>query len=254
MGADPDEPIVELKLFGHRNFAYGTLLLVLAYAAFFGMNLLVPLWLQRALDYTAIWAGFATAPIGIFPVLLTFFIGKYGPRIDLRIMAAVAFVIIGATCLMRSHFNVQINYEDVALVQLLQGLGVALFFMPVLTILLSDLKGHEIASGSGLSTFLRTLGGSFAASITTFLWSRRAIEHHVRMASDITPYEPASRHAMDQLGHGNIHRAATVINRTITQQSFQMSFNDIMHVLGWVFIALVPILWLTRPPFHAKAR
>ena len=49
----------------------------------------------------------------------------------------------------------------------MQGLGVALFFMPVLQILLTDLEPHEIAAGSGLSTFLRTLGGSFAASLTT---------------------------------------------------------------------------------------
>ncbi|MDA3912970.1 DHA2 family efflux MFS transporter permease subunit [Oleiagrimonas sp.] len=248
------EPVVDLKLFRHRNFAYGTLLLVLAYAAFFGMNLLVPLWLQRALNYTALWAGFATAPIGVLPVLLTFFIGKYGPRMDLRIMAAVAFVIIGVTCLMRAGFNVQVDYEHIALVQLLQGLGVALFFMPVLTILLSDLKTSEIASGSGLSTFLRTLGGSFAASITTFLWDRRSVVHHAQLASHITPYSPISRAALQHLGHSHTQKAAAMINQTITVQSFQMSFNDIMHVLGWIFIGLVPVLWLTRPPFHGRSR
>ncbi|NII09573.1 DHA2 family efflux MFS transporter permease subunit [Oleiagrimonas sp. C23AA] len=248
-----DNPIVDLKLFRHRNFAAGTLLLVLAYAAFFGMNLLVPLWLQQSLNYTAIWAGFATAPIGVLPVLLTFFVGKYGPRMDLRIMAAVAFVIIGVTCLMRSHFNTQVDFNHIAMVQLIQGLGVALFFMPVLTILLSDLKTSEIASGSGLSTFLRTLGGSFTASITTFLWDRRSVVHHAQLAESITPYNRQARDALHSLGHSK-QQAAAVINHSITQQASQMSFNDIMHVLGWVFIALVPVLWLTKPPFNGKRR
>ena len=47
------------------------------------------------------------------------------------------------------------------------------FFMPVLQILLSDLEPHEISAGSGLATFVRTLGGSFAASLTTYAWSQR---------------------------------------------------------------------------------
>ncbi|MFP5406801.1 MAG: DHA2 family efflux MFS transporter permease subunit, partial [Gammaproteobacteria bacterium] len=74
------EPIVDLRLFRHRNFAAGTLALVLAYSAFFSINLLVPLWLQDTLGYTSLWAGLATAPLGIIPVLLTFWIGKYATR------------------------------------------------------------------------------------------------------------------------------------------------------------------------------
>jgi DHA2 family multidrug resistance protein len=94
-----DEPIVDLRLFRHRNFAAGTLVLVLSYAVFFGMSLLLPLWTQRVLNYNAFWAGLAMAPVGIFPVLLTYFVGKYGPRTDLRMLAALAFVVIGATCM-----------------------------------------------------------------------------------------------------------------------------------------------------------
>ncbi|KAF1682260.1 MFS transporter, partial [Pseudoxanthomonas broegbernensis] len=174
---DPD-PIVDLKLFRHRNFTTGTLAMVLGYAAFFSIALLVPLWLQQNLGYTATWAGFATAPLGVIPVLLTFFVGKYATRMDLRLLAAASFLVMGATCFMRADFYLQIDFYHVALVQLLQGLGVALFFMPTLTILLSDLQQDEIAAGSGLSTFLRTLGGSFSASITTLMWTRGAVNHH----------------------------------------------------------------------------
>ena len=84
------DPIVNLRLFRHRNFAAGTLAMVVAYSAFFSVGILVPLWLQRNLGYTAIWAGFATAPIGILPVLLTPFVGKYANRFDLRVLASVA--------------------------------------------------------------------------------------------------------------------------------------------------------------------
>src|SRR3546814_2118321 len=118
------------------------------------------LGLQRNLGYTAIWAGLATAPIGVLPVLLAPLVGKYATRFDLRIIASLAFIVMAATSFARAGFNLDVDFERVAMVQLWMGLGVALFFMPVLTILLSDLEPHEIASGSGVATFFRTLGGS----------------------------------------------------------------------------------------------
>ncbi len=244
-----DEPIVDLRLFRHRNFAAGTLVLVLSYSTFFGLGLLLPLWMQRTLNYTALWSGLALAPIGFFPVVLTYFVGKYGPRIDLRILAALAFVVFGVTCMLNAGFNTEVNFGSLFDVRLLQGLGVALFFMPVLTILLSDLEGFEIAAGSGTSTFLRQLGGSFAASIVTFTWDRGAASEHAHLHTHINPYNPIARHAIDLMGHGHAQKGLAMINNLITQQSFQVSFDNVTRTLGWILFALIPILWLAKPPF-----
>ena len=246
------DPIVNLKLFRHRNFSAGTLALVLAYAAFFSIGLLVPLWLQRNLGYTSTWAGYATAPLGIIPVLLTVFVGKYANRFDLRLVGSIAFVVMGITCFLRSDFYLGVDFQHVAMVQLLQGLGVALFFMPVLSILLSDLQQNEIAAGSGLATFLRTLGGSFAASLTTLMWDRRAVVHHEQLAESITAYNPIAQASLRQLGHGDTRLAGSLINNMITQQGYQIGFDEVFRVLGWIFIALVFVIWLAKPPFTAK--
>jgi DHA2 family multidrug resistance protein len=247
------DPIVDLKLFRHHNFKFGTLALVLSYAAFFAINLLLPQWLQRNLGYTATWAGFAAAPLGIIPVMLTFIVGKYAMRFDLRLLTSGAFVVMGATCFIRASFFIGIDFYHVAAVQLLMGLGVALFFMPVTVILLSDLEQNEIASGSGLATFLRTLGGSFAASITTLLWDRRAVLHHAQLSEHITPYSTSVRTALGEYGHGNAQAGAAVVNGMITQQSYQIAFNELFHSLGWIFLGLIVVIWLAKPPFMAKA-
>jgi DHA2 family multidrug resistance protein len=247
------DPIVDLKLFRHRNFATGTLALMFGYAAFFGVVLLVPLWVQQNLGYTATWAGRAMAPIGIIPVLTTFFVGKYATRIDLRALGAISFLAMGATCFLRSGFYLDIDFYHVAVAQLLMGVGVALFFMPMLTILLSDLSQEEIAAGSGLATFLRTLGGSFSASLTTMLWTRRAVFHHERLAEHITAYDPPAQAALEQLGQGDLPRAASLLNNMITRQAYQLSFTEVFHVLGWLFFGLVLLIWVTRPPFLGRA-
>jgi DHA2 family multidrug resistance protein len=246
------DPIVNLRLFRHRNFRSGTIAMTVAYGAFFSVGILVPLWLQRNLGYTAIWAGFATAPIGILPVILTPFVGKYANRFDLRILASFAFIAMSLTSFARSHFNLDVDFQHVALVQLFQGLGVALFFMPVLQILLSDLEPHEIAAGSGLATFVRTLGGSFAASLTTYAWSERGAVHHAHMTERISSLDPATMETVARYGGGDLQQGAAVLERMISNHAAQIGFNEIFHLLGIIFLGVILFVWLAKPPFGAK--
>ncbi len=246
------DPIVDLRLFRHRNFRSGTIAMTVAYGAFFSVGILVPLWLQRNLGYTAIWAGFATAPIGILPILLTPFVGKYANRFDLRLLASFAFIAMSFTSFARSYFNLDVDFAHVAWVQLFQGLGVALFFMPVLQILLSDLEPHEIAAGSGLATFTRTLGGSFAASLTTYAWAERGAVHHAHMTERISAYDPDMLATVTQLGGGDLQRGAAALERMISNQAAQLGFNEIFHLLGLIFLGVILFVWLAKPPFAAK--
>ena len=254
------DPIVDLRLFRHRNFTAGTVAMVVAYAAFFSVGILVPLWLQRNLGYTAIWAGFATAPIGILPVLLTPFVGLYAARFDLRVVASLAFVAMALTSFMRADFNLDVDFRTIAEVQLFQGLGVALFFMPVLTILLSDLEPHEIAAGSGLATFVRSLGGSFAASLTTWAWTQRGTVHHAHLTEHIAATDPAMLETVSRIGGGDpgsgpgqaLQRGAAMLDYQIANQAAQIGFNEIFHLLGIIFLVVIAFVWFAKPPFAAK--
>lgn len=242
-------PIVNLKLFRYRNFAAGTLTLILAYSAFFSVNVMVPSWLQHSLNYTAIWAGLAAAPMGILPVLTTPFMGKYAARLNMRMTVCFAFGTLALSCFLRAGFATDISFEQVALVQLLQGLGLALFIMPINTILLSDLKPEEIAAGSGLSTFLRTLGASFAVSITTLLWERRTIHHHAHLSESISLYSPSVR---QQLASFAPQHSTAMAENMLNGQAYQIAFNDVSLLLGWVYIAAIALVWLAKPPFKPK--
>ena len=245
-------PIINLRLFMYRNFTFGTLALVLGYSGFFGINLLLPQWLQTQLGYTPIWAGLAAAPIGILPLFLSPLVGKYAHKFDLRLLAGLAFLAIGLSCFMRAGFTNEVDFQHIALVQLFMGIGVALFFMPTLSILMSDLPPHQIADGAGLATFLRTLGGSFAASLTTWIWIRRADQHHAYMSENMTTYDSATRDALQALG-GAGQKAYTQLDQILTSQAYMMSTVDYFTLLGWMFMGLMLLVWLAKPPFGAKA-
>ncbi|GAA4218978.1 DHA2 family efflux MFS transporter permease subunit [Sphingomonas endophytica] len=247
-------PIVNLRLFAHRNFAAGSITLMLSYSAFFAVNVIVPLWLQKTLGYTAMWAGLAVAPMGILPVLLTPFMGRYARRFNMRLLVCTAFAILATTSFLRSGFVVQIDLQHIATLQLLQGLGLALFIMPINTILLSDLKPNEIAAGSGLSTFLRTVGASFAVSVTSFLWDRRALRHHAHLTEAASSYDPATRQALAAVGHGKPLIAETLLNQTINLQAEQIAFNEVSFALGCIFLVAIGFVWLAKPPFVPKPK
>ncbi len=245
-------PIVNLRLFAYRNFRIGTITLVGGYSAFFGINLLLPQWLQTQMGYTATYSGLAVAPLGVLPVLMSPFVGKYAQKFDMRMLSGLAFLAMGLSCFMRANFTAEVDFYHVALVQLFMGGGVALFFMPTLTILLSDLPPSQIADGSGLATFLRNLGGSFAASLTTWIWIRRADQHHAYLSEKINTYEAATRDAISTLG-GASSQAFARLEGLLNSQAYMMSTVDYFYMLGWVFMALIVVVWMAKPPFTAKA-
>jgi DHA2 family multidrug resistance protein len=96
------------------------------------------------------------------------------------------------------------------------------------------------------------LGGSFAASLTTWIWIRRADQHHAYLSESITTYEPATREALNTLG-GAGNPAYAQLDHVLTSQAYMLSTVDYFTLLGWAFMGLILLVWLAKPPFAAKA-
>jgi DHA2 family multidrug resistance protein len=243
-----EHPIVDLSLFRNRNFALGTLAFCLGYAVFFGNTLLLPLWLQTQIGYTATWAGLVAAPTGMIAVLLTPLSARLMTKIDARWVASVAFIAFGVSFLMRSNFTANAAFIDYMLPLLVQGIAMATFFLAMITILLDGVPPHRIPLASGLSNFARITSGGFAASLVTTLWDRREALHQSRLADHATAYSPALQQAvggLDRLGLHDLSGLAAV-NRTIVGQAYLLAANDIFWISGWICIALVGLVWLCR--------
>src|SRR6202012_618174 len=194
-------PIVDLTLFKNRNFALGTLAFCLGYAVFFANNLLLPLWLQTQIGYTATWAGLVAAPTGAIAVLLTPLTARLMSRVDARIIATVAFIAFGASFLLRAGFTADASFFNFVLPLLIQGIAMATFFLALITILLDGIPPQRIPSASGVSNFARITAGGFAASVVTTLWDRREALHQSRLVDQTSIFSPYLRGAV-----ANLHR------------------------------------------------
>ena len=129
-----DNPVVDVSLFKSRNFTVGCVSTSLAFLVYSGTVVLIPLLLQQVYDYTATWAGLAAAPVGLLPILLAPIIGKFGNKIDMRILITVSFMVYALTFYWRAvTFEPEMTFMDVALPQFVQGLAVACFFSRLLS-------------------------------------------------------------------------------------------------------------------------
>lgn len=243
-------PIVELSLFKIRNYAIGTLVISLGYMIFFSTIVIFPLWLQTQMNYTATWAGLAAAPIGILPVLLTPFLGKYMNQLNLRVVVSFGFAMFALSSLWAAFFYLQVSFVNLIMPRLIMGLGVTCFFAPLLSIITASLPPDKLASGLGLTNFCRITGGSFGISLSIALWQRREAFHQSRLVEQINPYHSASTqtlHQLQQLGFTS-HQAYQSLYNMIIRQSFMMATNDFFWLSGWIFLALIAVVWLTKKP------
>ena len=250
-----DNPVVDVSLFKSRNFTVGCVSTSLAFLVYSGTVVLIPLLLQQVYNYTATWAGLAAAPVGLLPILLAPIIGKFGNKIDMRILITISFMVYALTFYWRAvTFEPEMTFMDVALPQFVQGLAVACFFMPLTTITLSGLTPEKMASASSLFNFLRTLAGSIGTSLTTFIWYNREAVHHTQLTEVINPYNPISQQFFQTMGSFGLseEQTASYIARQITAQGFIIGANEIFFVSAITFISLVVLIWFAKPPFSSK--
>jgi len=241
-------PVVDLGLFRNRNFTVCTVAMSIGYALFFGNVVLLPLWLQEYMGYTATLAGWALAPVGVFAIMLTPVVGRLVDRLDPRWFVTVSFLVFALVMFMRSDFNTQASLGTIMVPTVIQGVAMATFFIPLLALAFAGLEAERIASASGVLNFARLSAASFATSITTTLWSRRAALHHAQLVWSLTANPQAQQFMAQAHAHGlSRQQGAFLLNQMINRQAYMMSADDIFWVSGYLFIAMAFLVWLARP-------
>jgi DHA2 family multidrug resistance protein len=248
-------PIVDLSLFKSRSFALGTLAQCLGYAVFFGNVVLMPLWLQSNLGYTATWAGLVSAPSGITAILTSMLMGQLMRRFDPRILAASSFGLFAISYFMRAQLTADSSYLVFVAPQLVQGLAMGMFFVAMLAVAFDGLPPQKVPAASGLSNFLRITAAGFATSIITTFWDRREALHQSQLADMVTQYAPAYQETltrMHQLGFGD-QLAAGAMTQSMIGQSYLLSSLDLFYASAWLSVLLIPLCFMVRRPSSGGA-
>jgi DHA2 family multidrug resistance protein len=243
-------PVVDLRLFASRNFWAGTLTTSVGYGLFFGNVVLLPLWLQQFMGYTATDAGLVLAPVGLLAIVLSPFVGRTVGKVDPRKYASFAFLVFAFVLWMRSRFATTADLSTILVPTIVQGVAMAFFFIPMTTITLAGIPPERMPAASGLSNFVRITAGAMGTSVFTTQWENRAAMHHAHLAEAVNPSSPAAQAALSGLGAAGLgaQQALAQVNRLADQQAFTLAVTDLFWLSSVLFLTLVPLVWLSRRP------
>jgi len=238
-----ENPIVNLRVFRHRGFTSSVITIALTFGAFFSSIVLVPLWLQTNLGYTATWAGYVTAFGGVLAVVMSPIVPRLMTRFDSRALISFGVLWLAGVAVARSQLASNANYWTIALPFLAQGFAMPFFFIPTNQLALSSVLPQEMASAAGLSNFLRTLSAAFATSIVTTLWDNAATRNHATFAGRLNDAQATT----DTLTASGLSpgQALTQLDNLTRSQSVMLATDQMFQLTTLVFLVAAAAVWFS---------
>ncbi len=225
-------PIVDLRVFRHRGFSACMVVMALAFGAFFGVNVLTPLWLQYNMGYTATWAGMVVAWGGLLSPFCAPVIASLAERFDSRRLIFSGVTVLGVITLWRSVATPDMTYWQISIPLFFMGVGFPLFFIPLVGVSMGAVDESETASASGLMNFIRTISGGFATSMVATAWQNKSIHAHEELAGIVGGYAVQSLDGSGlprDLGRG-------LLEVLVSNQSLMLATNELMVDIGLIFL------------------
>ena len=251
-------PVVDLRVFRVPTYSTGVFLMTVLGFVLYGSLVLLPIFLQTLLNYPALQAGIAMAPRGFGSFIMMPVTGVIISRFDPRKLLGLGIVFTAITLFQLAHLNLDAGYWDVFWPQFLQGLALALLFVPLTTVTMDPIRREEMGNATSIFNLMRNLGGSLGIAGATTILARQQQLHINRLGANVTIYSPQAQAAiarMRSVFEAQGSDPATATNRAygaifgqVQQQASMLSFTDVFYLLGVIFLLVIPALFLMRRP------
>lgn len=249
-------PVVNLKVFRDRSFAAGNLTMFTGFFCMFGSIVLLPLYLQNLMGYTALWAGLVLGPGGLASFVVMPISGMLMKRgMNPRTLLAIGLATMAYALWLMAGFNLEAGFLAITWPRVVQCFGLGLFFVPLATATYVNIPREQMGNASGIFNLVRNLGGSFGVAFSTTVLSQRAQWHQNFLVEHITPYRSGFQIRYQEIVHwlqtyhadlANSTTALAVVYREVLRQASMLAFNDTFWVLAWMTAALIPLTLLFR--------
>lgn len=239
------EPAVDIRVFRHRGFTVSVLALAFAFGTYFTSVVIIPQWLQSDLGYTAAWAGYATALTGVSAVVASPIVARLSTRVDKRYLVCFGITWLGLSTLLRIYWTSDADFWSLALPQLIQGIGMPFFFIPVTTLGLSAVQPRETASAAGLMSFLRTMSAAIGTSAATTAWDDDTRVARGQLVA--TLHTDAVQTSLADHGF-SVGAIRGVIEQLVNKEAMTIATNHIFLISALIFFGSAAIIWLAPKP------
>ncbi len=247
---DPN-PLVDLTVFKNRAFTAGNVIGIVTGFGLFGTSLILPLFFQGVLGFTATGTGLALLPGALATAVSMPIASNLVRRVDGRALIAFGLLIFAAGCWKMGGFNQYAGYWDVFWPRIAQGFALGFMFVPLSTATLGEIARARMANATGLYTLLRQLGGSLGIAILEFMQQRYSDQAYVGLASGVTQSNPEVQQFVEHL-----HGTASQLYQMVMVNATVLSYDAVLRLCAIVFVVSMPLVLLlhgSRAGGHAEA-
>ena len=224
-------PIVDLSVFKFRSFSVGSFLSIIMGFGLFGTALILPLFFQTILGFTAFDTGLALMPGALATAVSMLIIGRLLNRVDGRWSIVLGTLLFAWSTWLLGGLSVQAGYWDVFWPRVVQGFALGFLFVPLTTISLGDVPVARLAGATGVFTLLRQLGGSLGIAILTTLLTHQTAVAWNNLAAGVTQTHGYSVGQLTQI---------------VAQQSAMIAYDYLFRVTAIVFVITAPLVFFIR--------
>ncbi len=240
-------PILNLRMLTNPYFSFALLNLSILFSAYFGMVILLSLWLNLWVKYTPDWIAILIGTMAISGLFPMFIIDEKVRKIDNRFFLALSIIFLAISCFHTMLFNIEINFGRIAFSRILAGIGLAFFLAPILRISFHSFPKEDHLHVLGLFQVFRALASGFGASIYSTIWLRRQVFYHDRLGSKLTVLSPETQEFFSKAGQINLHGeiANAELEYYLQRESTSLALDDCFYLMGMILIILLLIFTLT---------
>ena len=254
-----EHPVVDVRLFKNASFASANLMMLVLGIALYGSTVLLPLYLQIWMGYSAQQAGMVLSPGGVAVILLLPFVGRLVGKYDARYLLAFGFAILSlALYHMARTIHPGMDFSTAVWLRIYQAAGLAFLFVPINTIVYVGIPPSKNNAVSGIVNLARNMGGDIGIAIVTTLVARRSQQHQATLAAHTDPWNKAFTSQVAAIAraleHGGISAAdatqrayATVYGRLI-REAQTLAYLDVLLVFSVFTALMVPLVFLIQRP------
>jgi DHA2 family multidrug resistance protein len=258
-----EDPIVDFRMLKERNFFLATLTMFMLGFVLYGSTVLLPIMLQTLMGYTAMLSGLVLSPGGLFTLLVLPLVGRLVHKIEARWLVTLGLAITGVFLVGMSGLNLDIDFWTALKVWTLSRLGLPFLFIPINVTAFYFISKEKINNATGIINLARNIGGSVGIANVTTLLARRAQFHQDVLVGHLTPLDPmyrstlqgASQFLMQQGASASqaLAQAQGLIYGNLLRQADMLAFIDAYWLLGFTFIAMIPVMFFVKkaPPYAA---
>ena len=249
-----DKPIINLRLFRHKNFAICCFLMMLVGGVLNANTVLQPQFMQELLGYNATTAGLALTAGGIALVVVMPMAGWATGKISARTLAVCGFILFTFTFRYAANVtSLQMSFSQASWLRVVQMLPLPFCFISITNAAYVGLPKEESNQVAGLINFARNIGGSVLIALTDAQVTSRAMWHQQHLQSDMQPgslgyqlhLNALSGYLGSAMGAVNGHSAALAsLYNQLNLQAQMQGYQDVYIELSWMSIVLVGLAFL----------